>query len=111
MGRKRETETIIAKTIDSMKPEMRRMVIGYHYNHLSIPELAASSGMSQREVYGLIKDGEEKIKKSIEAYHGSAEVLNNHRYLNTEVYLSCAEEAVEYAEREHQTREETNHGI
>ncbi len=95
MMKKKRTEEIITETIDSMGTEMRRAVIGYYFNNLSVPELSEASGLKQYEVYSLIKKGRELIRKEIQLIHGEKELFNDHRYLYTEIFLSCSEEAVE----------------
>ena len=91
----RKTGDIISKTIDEMEPAMRSVMIGYFYNHLSVPELARSLLMSDAEIYGLMVKGRELFREAIILNGHKDTLFKSNHYLYTEIFLSCGEEAVE----------------
>lgn len=99
MGRKIRTEDIITKTIEEMEPGMRGVIIGYFYNHLSVPELSKALGMSLPEVYALMTKGRDLLRDKIRAINSKDLMICNNRYLCTEIFFSCAEEAAEIGGR------------
>ena len=94
MDKKKRTESIVTECIEGMMPLMRRATIGYYFNNLSITELAVALNTEQSAVYSLVAEGREVIKKAVLSNHGEETHLQNNRYLYTEIFLSCGEEAV-----------------
>lgn len=88
---------VIKRTIDAMEPAMRSVVIGYFYNNLSVEDLAGAMNLEASEVYKLMNRGRKVLKEAILIHRGQNAEVNDHKYLHTEIYLSCAEEAVETA--------------
>ena len=94
MDKKKRTESIVTECIEGMMPLMRRATIGYYFNNLSIKELAVALNMEQSAVYSLVEEGREIIRKAVISHHGEDTLHQNNRYLYTEIFLSCGEEAV-----------------
>lgn len=95
MDGKQRTESIITKCIDGIMPAMRSTIIGYYFNNLSIKDLAKALNMKPSAVYSLVEEGREIIKTAVLSHYGEEAPIQNNRYLYTEIFLSCGEEAVE----------------
>ncbi len=91
-------EDIIARTIDAMKPLMRRAVVLYYYNQLSVTEIAEVLNRKPPEIYELITKGRSILRMAVISDHGEEKLFQNNIYLYTEIFLSCSEEAVKVAE-------------
>ena len=94
MRKEQNTEKIVREAMEKMDPLIRRIVISYYYNNLTLENIAESLQMPPPEVCSLLKKGICTLKNALGLQQEGEQLYINNLYLNTEVYLSCAEEAV-----------------
>ncbi len=94
----RKVEDTILKTIDAMEPVMRSVVVGYYYNQQSASEIACAMQLETAMVFSLVKEGGGILRQAVLAEHEEEKLFSDNRYLYTQIFLSCGEEAVRVGE-------------